>query len=140
MKQIQINGHIIAELPADADEVKIIHNGTRLAWFKPKYHRETLPSGHTYTLLGKVPELTEEQAAGMVEWDSTEAETQKRFVLQKVGESRLPTPKYKKDYRDYGIDKSVKYPYLLDTTIESLHSLLRSKGMNPETCIVIKEN
>lgn len=62
---------LVLPVPFDSDEFLIIHGGTRVAFFLPRYKRFDLPKGN-YEIVGKFSELTEQQARDLVETISVE--------------------------------------------------------------------
>lgn len=60
---------LVLPVPLDSDEFFIIHEGTRVAFFLPNYKRFDLPKGNKgkHIIVGKVSNLTEEQARELVE-------------------------------------------------------------------------
>lgn len=72
---------------------------------------EPVPAGHTYTLIGKASELTEDQWKQIVEqWDSGGFNDYERHLAR------------------------------VKTSAESGHSLLKSQGMDIETTVILKQN
>jgi hypothetical protein len=69
---------ILIDVPEGASEFAIIHNGTRVAHFRPTYKRYDLPPG-SWTIV----EQTEEGAAEIIErWDSGKFTDYERFLAR----------------------------------------------------------
>jgi hypothetical protein len=69
---------ILIDVPEGASEFAIIHNGTRVAHFRPTYKRYDLPPG-SWTIV----EQTEEGAAKIIErWDSGKFTDYERFLAR----------------------------------------------------------
>jgi hypothetical protein len=97
---IEIKGKtkiILIPLPKDADEFKIIHHGTRVAYFQPTYKRFDIPKNKC-TIIGKLSEITEEQCYDLVEgfglsngWRNYLVESQYMECLTKTAKESLET-------------------------------------------------
>jgi len=95
---IEIKGKtkiILIPLPKDADEFKIIHHGTRVAYFQPTYKRFDIPKNKC-TIVGKLSEITEEQCYDLVEgfglsngWRNYLVESQYMECLTKTAKESL---------------------------------------------------
>lgn len=67
MKEIKGRVKILLyPVPKDSDDFQIIHGGTRIAYFWPDYKRFDLPKG-VFKIIGKLSELTENQAKDLVD-------------------------------------------------------------------------
>jgi hypothetical protein len=64
----EVNGKvkmIIVPVPKNADDFRVIHESTRVAYFTPKYKRFDIPK-QEYEIIGKLSTLTEDQAKQLV--------------------------------------------------------------------------
>lgn len=100
-------------------DYKIIHKGTRIAYFEPTYRRFDLPPGK-YQLLGKPEEITEEVAGEIVErvtgWEN--------IIYYNYAASG-------RDYRDI-VESAFK------TALQSFRSLLTSNKVVGNDYVLIK--
>lgn len=131
MQTLTINnrGFLFVEVPEDAKNFRLIMRG-ELAYDTPwsKYHNvvdgTSLPK-HDYTIIGLASNLSEEQCIPLVEGD-------------KFGECihEENSHVFNMYYRDYSATHK-SYPFT--TAKESLYSLIRSKGREPETTVIISK-
>lgn len=94
MKEMkEIDGKVkllIVPIPKEADDFRIIHGLTRLAYFFPEYKRVDIPKGK-FRIVGKLSKLTEEQCNDLVEgygphngWHNYLASSQYMELLKKT--------------------------------------------------------
>jgi len=57
---------LIVPIPKEADDFRIIHGLTRLAYFFPKYNRVDIPKGK-FRIVGKLSKITDEECMDLVE-------------------------------------------------------------------------
>lgn len=103
----------LVEVPEDAKDIEVIDGNSVIpAMLHWKGSAAVMLSPGSYTLLFKASEATEQQAGEIVEYRN----------------------EVTRGYVDYG-----KISWLFTTATESLHSLIRSLGMEVDKTIILKK-
>lgn len=114
--QLATGTWVFVEVPVNAKQLKVAtdNEGFTRLWFGLPiirgFSQVELPEGHAYTLIGKADSLTEDQWKQIVGVWSS------------------------------GIYNYENPPVKVETAKESGLSLLKSQGMEPDTCVILKQN